>query len=448
MKLKTKIQLFSTLFMLVIVVLVNASIYFLFYKITTDNEKDALQEQTNTIVETINESPDLSKTELLHAFLPSNGIIRVVNAEGEELISTITKKPAYRHLDISFMDQEEKDIIESPTGEKVAVISKPIIWEDGQVATLQVGNYLLAVEETMNTLFYVLVFASLMIVLPTFIGGNLLSKFVLAPIKALIRTMKANTKSGKWETIEQDKRSKDELYEMEETFNEMIQHLKDAFERQEIFVSNASHELKTPIAIIKSYGQLLKRRGKSHPEVFDEAVDAIESESDRMQQLVDQMLLLAKNKETVSYEKIDLIKLVEKVIQTFTKAYGRDIQLLYGTLPMMIKGNIDQIEQIIYILLDNAIKYSEKAIKVQLLKEGNRVIVHVIDEGQGMTAEDAELIFNRFYRVDKSRARASGGAGLGLAIAKNITEQHTGSLSVNSVVGEGSTFTLEFPLYK
>ncbi len=448
MKLKTKIQLFSTLFMLVIVVLVNASIYFLFYKITTDNEKDALQEQTNTIVETIKDSPDLSKSGLLHAFLPSNGIIRVVSAEGEELIPTIAKNAQYRHLDLIFTTKEIQEIIKSPTGERVAVVSKPIIWEDGQIATLQVANYLLSVEETMNTLFYVLIFASLMIVIPTFIGGNLLSKFVLAPIKELIMTMKANTEPGKWKTIEQNKRSRDEIYEMEETFNDMIDHLKDTFEKQEIFVSDASHELKTPIAIIKSYGQLLKRRGKSYPEVFDEAVDAIDSESDRMQQLVEQMLLLAKNKESAPYEQIDIVLLVKRVIKTFTKAYEREIALTPGAQPIFIEGNIDQIEQVIYILLDNAIKYSEEAIQVRVLKSTHNVKVHVIDSGQGMTAEDTEHVFDRFYRVDKSRARTSGGVGLGLAIAKSITEQHAGALSVSSVLGAGSTFTLEFPLHK
>lgn len=448
MKLKTKIQLFSSLFILVIVVLVNASIYLLFYKITTDNEKDQLLTQTNAIVEAIRESPDLSESGLLHAFLPSNGIIRIVSSEGEELIPTITKDPDYRQMDLTFTTKELQEIVSSPTGEKIAVISKPIIWEDGEIVTLQVGNYLYSMEETMNTLFYVLVFASLMIIIPTVIAGNLLSKFVLAPIKELMVTMKENTLPGKWKTIEREKRTKDEMYEMEMTFNEMIHHLKDNFDKQEVFVSDASHELKTPIAIIKSYGQLLQRRGKSHPEVFDEAVGAIDSESDRMQQLVEQMLLLAKNKESAPYDTIDVIRLVEKVIQTFTKAYDRDIQLNYEQLKIEVAGNMDQIEQVFYILLDNAIKYSEADIHVMLFVQNGLVQIKVMDKGQGMSQEDVQLIFDRFYRVDKSRARTSGGTGLGLAIAKSITEQHGGVLSVKSIVNEGTTFTMELPLEK
>ena len=447
MKLKTKIQLFSSLFILLIVVLVNTSIYFLFYKITTDNEVEQLAGQTNAIVETLKDAhPDISKSELLHAFLPAHGIIRIVDADGKELIPTITKNPEYRNITLEFSNTETQEITSSDSGAKVAVISKPIIWDDGQIVTLQVGNYLLPMEETMRTLLYVLIFASLMIIIPTVIAGNLLSQFILAPIKKLMVTMKENTKQGKWQTIDVNDRSHDEIYEMETTYNEMINQLKDNFEKQEVFVSDASHELKTPIAIIKSYAQLLERRGKSHPEVFDEAVEAIDSESDRMQQLVEQMLLLAKNKEAAPHETIELVTLIEKVMLTFKKAYDREIKFSYEVSSAETMGNVDQIEQVIYILLDNAIKYSKGDIHVMLFVQANVVQIKVMDKGEGMPPEDEQLIFNRFYRVDKSRARASGGTGLGLSIAKTITELHGGTISVKSIQGEGSTFTIELPL--
>ena len=110
--------------------------------------------------------------------------------------------------------------------------------------------------------------------------------------------MKVNMKEENWQTIDVQNKSKDELYEMEKTFNELISHLKESFIRQEQFVSDASHELKTPISIIKSYAELLKRRGKTHPELMGESLEAIESESERMQLLVNQLLDLAKNQQT------------------------------------------------------------------------------------------------------------------------------------------------------
>lgn len=446
MKLKTKIQLFSSLFMLLLVFIVNTSVYLLFYKMTTDNELEQLSENTNTIVETITENPDIPKNELLQAFLPSNGMIRVVDSDGEELIPTITKNHSYRQLNVEYSESENQQIIDSPSGEKVATISKPIIWEDGSVVTLQLSNYLLSMEDTMQTLFYVLLVASLLILIPAIIASNVLSRFILAPIKELIGAMNANMQPGNWKTIDTNRRSRDEIYEMETTFNDMTRQLQENFEKQEVFVSDASHELKTPIAIIKSYAQLLERRGKTHPEVFEEAVEAIDSESDRMQQLVEQMLLLAKDKEEAPHEEIDLALLIGKIIHTFTHAYERDINFYHEADDVTVTGNVDQIEQIIYILLDNAIKYSNKAISVKIIKKEGFVQIKVIDKGPGISEDDQLLIFDRFYRVDQSRARKLGGTGLGLSIAKAMAEVHHGSLSVQSTEGEGSTFILALPL--
>src|SRR5699024_4189534 len=170
-----------------------------------------------------------------------------------------------------------------------------------------------------------------------------------------------------------ENRSKDELYEIEKTFNDMMNHLKDSFQKQEIFVSNASHELKTPISIIKSYAQLLQRRGKTHPEVFDESVYAIDSEADRMEQLVHQMLLLAKNRENVILEKIDFTNLCKKTVMKFKSAYNRSISLNISSTVMYVKGNKDQLQQVIYILLDNALKYSDKNVEVILLEGADTV---------------------------------------------------------------------------
>ncbi|MEI3614718.1 HAMP domain-containing sensor histidine kinase [Pseudogracilibacillus sp. SO30301A] len=448
MKLKTKIQLFSSLFMLLFIMLVNTSIYFLFYKISVDNELELLSDQTRTIMETMKENPDIPKTELLRAYLPNNGLIRIIDEKDRELIPIITKQKEFRELPSAYSTREVKEIVRDETGSPIAVIRKPIIWENGEIVTLQVANYLFPLEETMRTLLYVLVAASIIMLIPTIIAGNFLSKFILRPIKELISTMKDNTKSENWKTIEIENKSKDELYEMEKTFNEMIAHLKENFERQEVFVSDASHELKTPISIIKSYAELLKRRGKSHPEVFEESIDAIDTEADRMQQLVNQLLDLAKNKQSAPSTELDLVKLTKNVIHTFQAAYERDIYFKSEVDTILIKGNEDQLEQIIYILLSNAIKYSEKEINIVLTEQKDTVKLRVVDKGLGIRTNDQKRIFDRFYRVDQARTRTSGGIGLGLAIAKAISEAHNGSLTVNSEEGKGTTFTLELPIMK
>ncbi len=447
MKLKTKIQLFSSLFMLLLIVLVNTSIYFLFYKISSDNEMELLSEQTNSIIENIRENPDIPKNELLRAFVPNNGLIRVVDKNDEELILT-TKRKSYRDLAVKFSESEVREIVRDDSGLPIAVIIKPLIWENGEVVTLQVANYLFTLKSTMRTLLYVLLAASLIMLLPSIIAGNLLSQFILRPIKELIHAMKENTKSEKWNTINIQNKSKDELYEMEKTFNEMIAHLKRNFEKQEVFVSDASHELKTPISIIKGYAELLKRRGKSHPEVFDESVHAIDTEADRMQHLVNQLLDLAKNKQSVVKKELDLVQLTKKVTYTFQSAYDRDIFIETNPEEIMLEGNEEQLEQIVYILLSNAIQYSDKQITIQLTKENDMANLRVTDRGPGIATEDQERIFDRFYRVDKARTRSQGGTGLGLAIANVIAVTHNGTISVTSEEGKGSTFILQLPFLK
>src|SRR5690625_3702682 len=130
MKLRTKITMFSTIFMLVLIIAVHTIIYFMFYKISTENELEQLTNQTDTIVEAMKENPDIPKRNLLQAFLPSNGMIRMIDESEKEAISTLTKKEAYTKLPFKFSNHETEDIIKDENGNYVAVIYKPIIDED------------------------------------------------------------------------------------------------------------------------------------------------------------------------------------------------------------------------------------------------------------------------------------------------------------------------------
>ncbi|MCM3399045.1 HAMP domain-containing histidine kinase [Oceanobacillus profundus] len=447
MKLRTKIQLFTSLFMLVLVLLVNTSIYFLFYKIAADSDLEQMAVQMDALTETLADNPDISNEEakmLIKAYLPTNGMIRVIDENDRPFILQ-TKSGAYETLPWEYVTTESKTIETQANGPDVAIITRPVIWNNGEIVTVQLSNHLNHLEETMKTLFYVLIVAGAIMLIPSIIAGTLLGRFLLNPIQKLIQTMKDNTKHAKWQKINLENRSKDELYEMEMTFNEMIDYLRDNFEKQEIFVSNASHELKTPIQIVKSYAQLLERRGMENPELLQESIEAIDSEADRMKKLVEQLLSLAKNRQAQEMNCVDLGELTEETVETFEKAYARKINFQQNADDLMVYGNRDQLEQVIYILIENAIKYSNDKINVSASKLNDDVIIQVKDHGQGIHEDEQKRIFDRFYRVDKARSRETGGTGLGLAIAKVITEEHHGEVSVSSKVGEGSTFTLCLP---
>ena len=433
--------------MLVLVLLVNTSIYFLFYKIAADSDLEQMAVQMDALTETLADNPDISNEEakmLIKAYLPTNGMIRVIDENDRPFILQ-TKSGAYETLPWEYVTTESKTIETQANGPDVAIITRPVIWNNGEIVTVQLSNHLNHLEETMKTLFYVLIVAGAIMLIPSIIAGTLLGRFLLNPIQKLIQTMKDNTKHAKWQKINLENRSKDELYEMEMTFNEMIDYLRDNFEKQEIFVSNASHELKTPIQIVKSYAQLLERRGMENPELLQESIEAIDSEADRMKKLVEQLLSLAKNRQAQEMNCVDLGELTEETVETFEKAYARKINFQQNADDLMVYGNRDQLEQVIYILIENAIKYSNDKINVSASKLNDDVIIQVKDHGQGIHEDEQKRIFDRFYRVDKARSRETGGTGLGLAIAKVITEEHHGEVSVSSKVGEGSTFTLCLP---
>jgi signal transduction histidine kinase len=445
MKLKTKIQLFASLFILVVLLLVNTAVYLLFYKNATDNRLVELGSQADVLTERLSEAQsDIEASEVIEAFLPANGMARVFSEE-DGVIEFKYGGEAYPNLEGTFQREESQNVIRPERGVHVAVVTKPIIWHDGSVVSLQLSDHLIELADTMRILFYVLVIASLILLIPTILASNVLSRFLLNPIEQLTKTMKENSRERNWTKIEHMNESKDELYEMEVTFNEMIDQLKSSYERQEDFVSNASHELKTPIQIIKSYAQLLERRGLENKALIQESVQAIDSEADRMNRLVTQLLAHAKQQEKVVFEPLEFVQLVEGTVETFQEAYDREIEFQRNVETVRLEGNAGQLEQVIYILIDNALKYSEEKIIVSLFTYDKKVIFSVKDRGKGISEEHQERIFERFYRVDKARSRETGGTGLGLSIALEIAIDHGGSLEVESKEGKGSMFTLSLP---
>lgn len=443
MKLQVKIQIFTSLLMFILLLLVNVAIFLMFHKMSTSSELEELELTTNDLVATLKENPDADVSNVLKAYLPVNGMIRIIEESGNPLFEQ-TRSTEYLTLPWKFTNKESKEIYTEGNYPDVAVVTKPIIWQDGEIVTLQVSNVLYALDETMRTLSYVLTVLFLIMLIPVIISGVLLSRLLLRPIQKLQETMQENMKHGKWKKIDTVSRSKDEIYEMEKTFNQMIDYLKDSYERQEMFVSDASHELKTPVQIIKSYAQLLKRRGMNDPALLKESVEAIDSEADRMKRLIEQMLSLAKGKqEVVDKDPIDIEALIKEIIPVFEGAYGRKIHL--QSEPVFVKGNKGLLEQVLYILLENGMKYSSDDMEVNISKRGEKARISVTDFGQGIPKDVQERIFDRFYRVDKARSRETGGTGLGLAIAASIVKGHKGKIEVESELGKGSTFTIILP---
>src|SRR5699024_5347668 len=194
-------------------------------------------------------------------------------------------------------------------------VSVPMITEKGEVANLQLMESLEITSHILNILRVILIIVTALAMIPVFIFVHILSKIISKPILSMIGTMNDIQKSGEYKRIPLQKQSKDELYQMGTTFNAMIEQLEKNYDNQEQFIMNASHELKTPLTVIESYSDLLKRRGMEQPELFNESIEAIHSEAIRMRELTEQLLLLTKNDATwkMKLQSVSVVKLLHEI---------------------------------------------------------------------------------------------------------------------------------------
>lgn len=243
-----------------------------------------------------------------------------------------------------------------------------------------------------------------------------------------------------------------DLKGLEDAVNDLLDRMQAAYSQQSRFVSDASHELRTPIAVLKGYADLLERWGKDDPQVRDEAIAAIQAEAERMNRLVEQLLFLARGDSgrlQVKQEPLDLQDLMQETWEESRMIDGKHRWLLDAPAPMPYLGDRDMLKQAVRILSDNAAKYTPEGKEITLranLDSQGRPCLSVRDEGMGIKREDVPHVFDRFFRSDPARSRQSGGAGLGLSIADWIVTRHGGYLEVYSWEGVGSRFTIVLPV--
>ncbi|MDF2545987.1 MAG: Integral rane sensor signal transduction histidine kinase [Anaerosolibacter sp.] len=234
--------------------------------------------------------------------------------------------------------------------------------------------------------------------------------------------------------------------------NKSIQPIQESFDKQKQFIADASHELKTPLAVINTNVDVLLSNGEDAIYQQSKWLYYIKSEAERMTKLTNDLLYLTQ----VDYSDIKMIftdfnlsELVENVILTMEAVFFEsNVSLKYDIEPhLMIHGNREQIQQAAMILLDNAIKYTNPKgiIDISLKKHHKHIVLSVSNTGEGISLEHIHRVFDRFYRPDKSRVRQTGGYGLGLAIAKTIINQHNGKISVKSIPNDITTFHVELP---
>ena len=325
------------------------------------------------------------------------------------------------------------------------------IERDGQVTgALEVGRASDDVVNTLSTLLLILAIAYPGTLAVASLGGVFLAGRALSPIDRITRLARRISAEDLGQRLDL-RLPDDEVGRLARTFDEMIARLDEAFRRQRQFTADASHELRTPLTAVKGQVDVALSKPRD-AEAYRQVIHAVNEEVDRMILLVGSLLTLARadaRQIPISYDKVNLSELVASALeQVRPLAAQRGVTLQVVSSPdLTLQADEDLLLQLLLNLLDNAIKYTEARgeVSVGWEESGQQVRLWVRDTGVGIADEHLPHLFDRFYRVDKARSRAQGGVGLGLAINGWIVQTHGGSISVESSVGKGSTFTVWLP---
>lgn len=441
MKLKTKMNLFSTVLTLFILISSFTSIYFLFKKFAIETEYSRLQQNADELIVAVSQLESVANIDtLFRAYIPANGLIHVKDEKGHTFIrlqATNSEK-----MDIK-TKIEDPYTITTWNDAPALLMEVPIIWPTHEVVTAQFVQPLPDVAENMRILRWVLISITFIAIFPIYLASSVLARIIIKPVEELTQTMRNNIENGSFEQI--TVKGKDEIAKMSITYNELMHNIKEMVENQQQFIGNASHELKTPLTVIESYAKLLQRRGTNNENVTKESINAIVNETANMKNLIEQMLQLARTTENVkmNWQLISLNTLLESIKKQMWQAYNREVIIKGGSVNLVTDEA--KLKQLLFILLDNARKYSDEAIEV-VVTLNNVVKIAVRDKGIGIPKEDIPYLFDRFYRVNKDRNRKTGGTGLGLSIASQLAKVLNAELNVESTVGVGTTMTIILPL--
>ena len=311
-------------------------------------------------------------------------------------------------------------------------------------------------EETtlvINRMGQIMLYTGLGAVLLSALGGAWLSGLLLRPLRSMAATIRKVREEG-WQARMPESGSRDEMDTLMHMFNEMMDDVERSFNRQRRFTQDASHELRTPIAIVQGHLNMLRRWGSTDPQVLQESLQASSEEVSRLSRLVEDLLSLtrAEQQHTLPGEQglHDAGKVLEAVVTNVRYVYPHHPLSLTAEevagVPLTIASEL--LEQLLIILLDNAARYSEEGRPIRIICQLTKsaVRIEVADEGIGIADKDLPYVFDRFYRADKARSGDKRGTGLGLSIAKRLVEQAGGSIRLHSTEQVGTVVHVELPV--
>lgn len=386
---------------------------------------------------------------------PKGKFIQIMDSSGRigakmSDIDTENLPTSFTSLERALKGEVVYETIEYQSKYRVRTVIVPIMDKNKITSIVQVGTSLEDFDETMKRLLIIFLISIPTSIAITTVSGYFLARKALKPVDKIRRAAIKISSSNLDERIDIGEK-KDELARLATTFNDMIERLKDSFHRINQFSIDVSHELKTPLTILKGETEVALRKDRDTSE-YKKILKSNLEEIDRMTKIIDDLLLLSKaetNNIVISKEDIAIKDLIVDIcmnMEIFAKNKG--VELILGHIDdVNLKGDEIKLRRMLSNIIENGIKYNLDGGKVEVYSSLNNgyINIYIMDNGIGIPESDLKFIFDRFYRGDKSRKRETG-SGLGLSISKWIAEAHKGTIEVKSAPSEGSVFIVKLPL--
>ena len=459
MPIRSRLTLFNALAIGVILLVLGVALFFFVREALLSRVEDTVSSRALAAAQTVNSGETLDQNEIKRLSL--DGVFVIVrNGNGKILTQTLDLPTSVENLDTLWSQalqsgQTTGGTIEIAEDTPAYFYAVPVNPTDGSAQVVEAGQSYEVVHRTLETFGTVLVFVIIGAFLLSVVGAYLLARTALFPVGAVAASARKLTESDLSERLPVAN-PKDEIGSLAATINGLLGRLEEAFARREEalsrqrrFIADASHELRTPLTTIEGYAEMLEEWALHDQETAQKSVSRIREESKRVREMVEGLLALARGDEgpPLKLESQDLSAVTAEVVRTARAVAASKLTIEYSSPKHEVIATFDltRIRQAISILLDNAIKYTPQGgeVKVEVRERDGWAELAVSDSGVGISKDRLPLIFERFYRVDEARTR--GGAGLGLAIARQIIEAHGGSIKVQSELNKGSTFILQIP---
>jgi heavy metal sensor kinase len=334
-------------------------------------------------------------------------------------------------------------------GREARVLEKPARI-GGREVTLRVFQDRSNLQETLRQVLWVLAFGVPVALFLAAAGGYLMAGRTLRPIVEMTEQARQITSESLGRRLP-NPNPHDELGQLATVFNETLRRLENSFESLRCFTADASHELRTPLTALRSVGEIALRES-GDAETLRDTIGSMLEEAQRLHDLADTLLTLARveggriplRKETVGVGTV--VAEVCESLEVLASEKGQRLDLAAAP-GLFVEADPVLLRQAVVNLVHNAIRHSpdRSTVRVDVFSEGDDAVVEVADEGPGIAPEHREKVFERFYRIDKARSRAEGGAGLGLALAKLSVELNGGAIDLRSELGKGSRFRIRLP---